>query len=332
MIRHLLRVLALLAALAAVWLAWVIVVPVNPPGQPYTVTVGPNRTMMQLARTLENDGAIRNRWVLVALSRMMGVDRRLKPGMYQFGSATAMWQYLSRFGDGHPDQSSVTIIEGWNFRQFRNALRKESDLRQDTADWSEQRLLTELGISATAAEGLFFPSTYFYTPGSSDLEVYRRAYQSMQQQLQTVWEARRADLPYTSPYELLIMASLIEKETAHEEDRGMVASVFVNRLRVGMRLQTDPAVIYGMGERYRGNIGKADLRRDTPYNTYTRAGLTPTPISLPGRASLDAAANPAPSRALYFVAKGDGSGQSQFSETLDEHNAAVREYILKKGQ
>ncbi|MEQ6291337.1 endolytic transglycosylase MltG [Vogesella sp. GCM10023246] len=331
MIRHSFRALALLAALCALWLAWVIVVPVNPPRQPYSVTVGPNRTMIQLARTLEDDGAIRNRWVMVALSRMMGVDRKLKPGMYQFGAATAMWQYLSRFGDGHPDQSSVTIIEGWNFRQFRTALQKESDLRQDSAGWSESRLLAELGISGEVAEGMFFPSTYFYTPGSSDLDIYRRAYQSMQQQLQTVWEARSAEVPYSSPYELLTMASLVEKETAHESDRGMVASVFVNRLRVGMRLQTDPSVIYGMGERYRGNIGKADLRRDSPYNTYTRAGLPPTPIALPGRASLDAAANPTPSRALYFVAKGDGSGESHFSETLDEHNAAVRQYILKKG-
>lgn len=332
MIRSFLRVLALLAALIAAWLAWVVVVPVHPPKQPYTVTVGPNRTMMQLARTLEEDGAVRNRWVMVALSRVMGVDRKLKPGLYQFGASTAMWQYLSRFADGHPDQSSVTIIEGWTFRQFRRALLKETDLVHATADWSDARILAELGGSGSEAEGLFFPSTYFYTPGSTDLEVLRRAYQSMQQQLQTVWEARAPDLPYSSPYELLIMASLVEKETAHEEDRGMVASVFVNRLKVGMRLQTDPSVIYGMGERYRGNITKSDLRRDTPYNTYTRNGLTPTPIALPGRASLDAAAQPAQSRALYFVAKGDGSGSSQFSETLDEHNAAVRQYILKKGQ
>ncbi|UDM15460.1 endolytic transglycosylase MltG [Vogesella sp. XCS3] len=332
MIRPALRLFSLLAALFALWLAWVIVVPVTPDRQPYTVTVGLNRTMTQLARTLEDDGAVRNRYVMVALSRVMGVDRKLKPGLYQFGGATAMWQYLNRFADGHPDQSSVTIIEGWRFAQFRNALRKEDDLRQDTAGWSDSRLLAELGVASDSAEGLFFPSTYFYTPGSSDLDVYRRAYQSMQQQLQTVWEARAADLPYTTPYELLTMASLIEKETAHEADRPMVASVFVNRLKIGMRLQTDPSVIYGMGARYNGNIAKADLRRDTPYNTYTRAGLTPTPIALPGRAALDAAANPAQSRALYFVAKGDSSGTSQFSETLDEHNAAVRDYILKKGK
>jgi len=323
------RILAAFALLFALWLAWVVAVPVTPPGSPYTVSVAPNRTMGQLARTLEEDGAIRNRWVMVAISRMMGSDRKLRAGLYQFSGATALWQYLSRFNDGHPDQASVTIIEGWTFRQFRAALRDEEDLRQDSAGWSEQRLLAELGMSEGSVEGLFFPSTYYYLPGSSDVELLRRANQTLMQQLQTVWESRAADLPYQTPYQLLIMASLIEKETAHEEDRSMVASVFVNRLRIGMRLQTDPAVIYGMGERYRGRIGKDALRRDTPYNTYTRAGLTPTPIALVSRAALDAAAHPAPSRALYFVSRGDGS--TQFSETLDEHNEAVRQYILKKG-
>ncbi|SCK06692.1 endolytic transglycosylase MltG [Vogesella sp. LIG4] len=332
MIRQIFQALALLATLLALWLAWVVVVPVVPPKQPYAVTVGPNRTMSQVARALEEDGAIRNRWVMSLLSRMMGVDRRLKPGLYQFGNATAMWQYLSRFGEGHPDQSSVTIIEGWNLRQFRRALQRENDLQHDTADWSDSQILAAMGINGGVAEGLFFPSTYFYTPGSSDMAVYKQAFHALQQQLQAAWEGRAADAPYTNAYQLLIMASLVEKETASEADRGMVASVFVNRLRVGMRLQTDPSVIYGMGEQYHGSIGKADLRRDTPYNTYTRDGLPPTPIALPGRASLQAAANPTPSHALYFVAKNDGSGESKFSETLDEHNAAVRQYILKKGQ
>ena len=329
MLRFLGRCVSLLFLLSALWLVWVIVVPVTPPASPYTVSVAANRTMGQLARTLQDDGAVRNRWVMVALSRMMGSDRKLRAGLYQFSGPTAMWQYLSRFDDGHPDQGSVTIIEGWTFRQFRAALRREDDLRQDTAQWDDARLLAELGLSESSAEGLFFPSTFYYLPGSSDLELLRRANQSLMQQLQTVWEARDPGLPYQSPYQLLTMASLVEKETSRAEDRVMVASVFVNRLRVGMRLQTDPSVIYGMGERYQGRIGRDALRRDTPYNTYTRAGLTPTPIALVSRAALDAAAHPATSRALYFVARGDGS--SAFSETLDQHNAAVRKYILKKG-
>lgn len=323
------RALAALMLLLAVWLAWVVVVPVAPPANPYTVSVAANRTMSQLARTLEADGAIRSSTVMVAISRLIGSDRKLKAGLYQFSGSTAMWQYLVRFRDGHPDQGSITIIEGWTFRQFREALRREDDLKQDTANWSEERILAELGISQGKAEGLFFPSTYFYLPGSSDLEVLRRANDTLMQQLETVWQTRAADLPYQTPYELLIMASLIEKETAQESERPMVASVFVNRLKIGMRLQTDPAVIYGMGSRYQGRIGKEGLRRDTPYNTYTRGGLTPTPIALVSRAALDAAAKPAQSKALYFVARGDGT--SQFSETLDEHNAAVRQFILKKG-
>lgn len=330
MLRLIGRTLAVLSLLFTLWLAWVVVVPVSPPASPYTVSVAQNRTMGQLARTLYADDAIRSQWVMIAISRMMGSDRKLKAGLYQFSGATALWQYLSRFNDGHPDQGSVTIIEGWTFRQFRAALRREDDLRQDTAGWSEQRLLAELGLSdGSSSEGLFFPSTYYYLPGSSDLELLRRANHTLTQQLQTVWEGRAPDLPYQTPYQLLIMASLIEKETSREEDRAMVASVFVNRLRVGMRLQTDPAVIYGMGERYQGRIGKEGLRRDTPYNTYTRDGLTPTPIALVSRAALDAAAHPAESRALYFVARGDGT--TQFTETLDDHNAAVRKYILKKG-
>ncbi|CUA81614.1 MULTISPECIES: endolytic transglycosylase MltG [Gulbenkiania] len=322
-------VAALLAALL-IWLAWVVVVPVPLPTTPYSVAVGPSRTLSQVARTLESDGVIRNRWVMVGLSRIMGTDRQVKAGLYEFSGPVAMWGLLKRLAEGSPDQAGLTAIEGWTFRQFRQVVDRQKDLVHVTRGWSEERIMMEIGATETRAEGLFFPSTYYYVPGSTDLELYQRAYRTMQQHLQSVWEGRRAELPYHSAYELLTMASLIEKETAHPEDRTMVASVFVNRLRIGMRLQTDPAVIYGMGANYRGNISKADLRRDTPYNTYTRAGLPPTPIALPSRASLDAAAHPAESRALYFVASREG--RSQFSETLDEHNAAVREFITKKGR
>ncbi|MCW3480417.1 endolytic transglycosylase MltG [Neisseriaceae bacterium JH1-16] len=329
MLKLFVRLIAALLAAGVLWLAWVVAVPVPLPQSPYNVIVGPNRTLHQVAYMLEKDGLIRNRWIMVALARIGGTDRKIKAGLYEISSPVAMWQLLKRFAEGNPDQASVTVIEGWSFRQFRAAVDRESDLKHDSRGLSEEALLTAIGATEPRAEGLFFPSTYFFVPGSSDLDLYRRAYRTMQQQLTSVWAQRSAHLPYSQPYELLTMASLIEKETSQDADRPSVAAVFTNRLSIGMRLQTDPSVIYGMGAAYRGNISRADLRRDTPYNTYTRSGLTPTPISLPGRAALEAAAHPADTRALYFVARGDGS--SQFSETLDEHNAAVRKYILKKG-
>jgi len=329
MLKLFVRLIAGLLAAGVLWLAWVVAVPVPLPQSPYNVIVGPNRTLHQVAYMLERDGLIRNRWVMVALARIGGTDRKIKAGLYEISSPVAMWQLLKRFAEGNPDQASVTVIEGWSFRQFRAAVDREPDLKHDSRGLSEESLLTAIGATELRAEGLFFPSTYFFVPGSSDLDLYRRAYRTMQQQLASAWAQRSANLPYSQPYELLTMASLVEKETSQDADRPNVAAVFTNRLNIGMRLQTDPSVIYGMGSAYRGNISRADLRRDTPYNTYTRSGLTPTPISLPGRAALEAAAHPADTRALYFVARGDGS--SQFSETLDQHNAAVRKYILKKG-
>lgn len=323
------RLVAALFALTVSWLVWVIVIPVELPNKPYHVVVSAKSTMNDLARNLTQDGSIRNRWIMLALSRVGGTDRKIKPGLYIFEQPVSMWQLLKRFAEGSPNLDSITVVEGMTFRQFRAILNREKDLRHDTQNMSDADILAAVGSTEKQAEGWFFPSTYFFAPGSSDLEVLRQAYRTMQQELQGAWERRQEGLPYTAPYDMLIVASLIEKETSKEEDRSHVSAVFINRLNINMRLQTDPSVIYGMGSAYNGNIRRADLRRDTPYNTYTRTGLTPTPISLPGRAALDAAANPSDSKALYFVARGDGS--SQFSETLNEHNAAVRKYILKRG-
>ncbi len=323
------RILLLAVLAAAAWLCWVVLLPVTPPQTPYKLTVGPNRTLGQVARNLSEEGVIRNRQVMILLARAQGIDRRIKAGLYQFNESVSMWNILQRLAEGRPDEASLTAIEGWTFRQFRQAVDKSQDIEHGAREMSDAQILQQLGLEGASAEGLFFPSTYLFTPGSSDMELYRRAFDTMKQQLDAAWAARKADLPYRTPYELLIMASLIEKETSLDADRPLVAAVFVNRLKTGMRLQTDPSVIYGMGAAYKGNISKADLRRDTPYNTYTRGGMPPTPIALPGKASLLAAANPADSRALYFVARGDGT--SYFSETLDEHNQAVRKYILKKG-
>jgi UPF0755 protein len=218
----------------------------------------------------------------------------------------------------------VTIIEGWTFRQMRQALNAGARLRHDTQGWTDQALLEAIGANEAHPEGLFFPDTYYFDVGSSDLQVYKRAYHAMQKTLGRAWEARSTSAPYADAYQALVMASIIEKETGVPDERPQIAAVFVNRLRIGMRLQTDPTVIYGLGADFDGNLRKQDLLADTPYNTYTRAGLPPTPIALPSEAAIQAALNPDSSRALYFVAK--GGGRHQFSNTLEEHNRAVNRF------
>lgn len=329
MMKWFLRAALTALLLLCAWLVWVVWLPVDLPTTPYNLTIGPSRTLSQVARSLEQDGLIKNRLVMVVLARLDGSERKIKAGLYRLDGPVSMWAILQRLSQGRPDEASVTVIEGWTFHQFREQLDRSPDLQHQTRGWSDAQLLDSIGADVPQAEGLFFPSTYYFMPGSSDLELYRRAYQTMQQHLDQAWQTRSSVVPVNSPYQLLILASLIEKETARDQDRVMVAAVFVNRLKQKMRLQTDPSVIYGLGSAYDGHIGKADLKRDTPYNTYMRDGLTPTPIALPGAASLEAAAHPADSRALYFVSRGDGS--SYFSETLAEHNGAVRKYILKKG-
>jgi UPF0755 protein len=323
------RLLLIVLLLSSSWLVWVVWVPVVLPSSPYNITVGPNRTLSQVVRSLQQEGIVRSRGVMVALARIQGTDRHIKAGLYRFNGTASMWDILQRFADGRPDEASVTVIEGWTFTQFRQIVDASPDVQHATQGMSNAQILEQIGVNAPAAEGLFFPSTYYFTPGSSDIDLYKRAYATMQHRLMLAWQARSAGLPLSSPYQLLTLASLIEKETARESDRPMVSAVFVNRLKKGMRLQTDPSVIYGMGEHYDGHIGKADLKRDTPYNTYTRDGLTPTPIALPGDAALLAAAHPAASDVLYFVASGEGG--SYFSQTLEQHNGAVRKFILKKG-
>ena len=220
--------------------------------------------------------------------------------------------------------SELTLVEGKSFRQLRAALNEHPDLSHDTLKLSDQQILKGIGAKEPHPEGLFFPDTYLFGKGSSDLDVLRRAYKAMQPKLAEAWAKRESTIPLKSPYDLLILASIVEKETGLATDRPHIAAVFVNRLRRGMLMQSDPTVIYGLGERFDGNLRKVDLVTDTPWNTYTRVGLPPTPIAAPGIASLMAAAKPPPSDMLYFVARGDGS--SEFSASLDEHNAAVAKY------
>jgi UPF0755 protein len=263
-------------------------------------------------------------WLLIALGKVLRVEASIKAGSYEVSRGITARQLLNKLTRGDVTQGEIIFIEGWTFRQMRERLDAHPDLRHDTKGLPEPEVLRLVGAQARVAEGLFFPDTYLFDKQSRDTDVLARAYRTMQQQLTREWASRAAGLPYGEPYQALIMASIVEKETGRDQDRPMVASVFVNRLRQGMLLQTDPTVIYGLGEYFDGNLRKRDLLSDTPYNTYTRPGLPPTPIAMPGLASLQATLHPAASQALYFVARGDGS--SHFSPTLDQHNQAVNRY------
>jgi UPF0755 protein len=294
---------------------------------PFEFALKQGSSLRSAAHQIRQVGGLNNEWLFVLLARGLGKAAQIKPGNYQLEHEVTPLQLLNMISKGQVEQSSLTIIEGSTFKELRSTLNEESTLRHDSAALSDTEILKRIGATESAAEGLFFPDTYNFARGSSDIVVLKRAYQLMQRQLQESWKKRDANLPFDKPYQALILASIVEKETGQPSDRPMIASVFINRLRKNMRLQTDPTVIYGLGSKFDGNLRKRDLTRDTPYNTYTRNGLTPTPISLPGLASLQATLHPAPGRALYFVARGDGS--SQFSSTLVEHNNAVNQYQIK---
>lgn len=262
--------------------------------------------------------------LLAILARLNRADTAIKAGSYAVNKGVTPSQLLNKLLSGKVTQGELTLVEGWTFRQWRARMDNHPDLSHETRGMSEAQIITQLGLNISSLEGQLFPDTYLFDKQSTDLELLARANRAMLRKLDSEWVTRAADLPYKTPDQALVMASIIEKETGREADRQLVAAVFINRLRKGMLLQTDPTVIYGLGQSFDGNLRKRDLQTDTPYNTYTRPGLPPTPIAMPGQASLRAALNPAPSEALYFVARGDGS--SQFSQTLDEHNNAVNRY------
>ncbi|HAF43777.1 MAG TPA: endolytic transglycosylase MltG [Gallionellaceae bacterium] len=295
---------------------------------PFEFTLKQGSSLKSAASQIKKAGGLSNEWLFVLLARGLGQARQIKPGNYQLEHEVTPLKLLHMISKGRVEQSSLTIIEGTTFRQLRAVLNGDPTLRHDSAPLSDEEILKRIGAGETSAEGLFFPDTYNYDKGSSDLVVLKRAYQLMQRQLQESWKHRDAGLPFDTPYQALILASIVEKETGQPGDRPMIASVFVNRLRKNMRLQTDPTVIYGMGDKFKGNLRRKDLTTDSPYNTYTRSGLTPTPIALPGLAAIQAALHPAPSKALYFVARGDGT--SHFSTNLIDHNNAVNRFQLKQ--
>ena len=296
-------------------------------GQPLELEIEPGTTPRGVARAVVQAGFDTDARLLFLWFRLSGKDRGIKAGNYEVAQGTSPHALLQKLVRGEEALRAVTLVEGWNFRQLRQALARAEQLRPDTEGLSDADIMARLDRPGVPAEGRFFPDTYTYAKGSSDLAVLRRALHAMDRRLEAAWAQRAPDTPLKSPEQALILASIAEKETGRPEDRAQIAGVFSNRLRAGMLLQTDPTVIYGLGERFDGNLRKRDLQADTPYTTYTRAGLPPTPIAMPGRAALLAAVQPADTRALYFVARGDGT--SHFSVTLDEHNRAVNRYQRK---
>jgi len=291
-------------------------------------TIAPGSSIAQIAYQLERDSIIsdasRFRWMV----KLDGGDTNIKTGEYELKQGMTPKDLLLLFVSGKVKQYAFTIVEGWSFKQLLEALVGNSHIQHTLKGKSEADVMTALGYEGQHYEGRFLPDTYHFPSGSTDVAFLKRAYQSMVKVLEEEWEMREKDLPYKNSYDALIMASIVEKETAIASERKEIAGVFVRRLEKRMRLQTDPTVIYGMGDEYQGNLRKKDLIKDTPYNTYRRKGMPPTPIALPGRAAINAALHPAKTNALYFVAKGDGS--HYFSETAKEHNKAVRKYQIKQ--
>ncbi len=288
------------------------------------LSIEPNTSVRGIAKAAVQAGVEVSPDVLFLFFRLSGQSRALRAGSYEINQGATPLDVLRKLTRGEESLRAVSLIDGWTFRQFRAALNKAEGLKHDSRELSDEAIMEKLGLAGIAPEGRFFPDTYTYGKGSSDLRILQRAANAMNKQLAAAWSRRAADSQLKTMDEALILASIVEKETGRESDRTTISSVFHNRLRIGMPLQTDPTVIYGMGESFDGNLRRADLRTDHPWNTYTRKGLPPTPIAMPGKNALLAAVQPAQSQALYFVARGDGT--SQFSATLDEHNAAVNRY------
>ena len=330
-VRALIRALILLllsAAVVAGWAWWWLhqPLPLNKPV--LELEIEPGTTPRGVAQNVVKAGVQTDARMLYAWFRLSGKDRAIKAGNYELATGLTPYALLQKLARGEESLRALTIVEGWNWRQVRAALAREEFLKQDSAGLSDEAVMTALGRDGVAPEGRFFPDTYTYAKGSSDMAVLRRALHAMDRRLADAWEMRAANTPLKSADQALILASIVEKETGKAADRAQIAGVFSNRLRIGMLLQTDPSVIYGLGAQFDGNLRKRDLLADTPWNTYTRVGLPITPISMPGKAALMAAVQPEQTKALYFVARGDGS--SHFSATLDEHNRAVNRY--QRGQ
>jgi len=298
--------------------------------EPVTISFKRGSSVRTLASQLQDHELLKHPNYLRFYGRLSGNATRLQAGEYVFSPGQSIADLIADMVAGKVKQYPLTLVEGWTFRQFIDALAAHEAVEHTLKDVPYDQVMSKLGYGDQHPEGRFFPDTYFLHKNMRDIDILQRAYQRMEQHLQRLWDQRDPDLPFKTPYEALIMASIVEKESAVPEERPVIAGVFINRLRKGMRLQTDPTVIYGIGESFDGDIRFRDLRTDTPYNTYTRKGLTPTPIAMPGLGALKAVMHPDDTRYLYFVANGDGSGQHIFSTTLQEHESAVDTHQRKR--
>ena len=292
------------------------------------LVIKPGQSFNHFAQALKDRGLLNETYSIRAWALWTGQSTKIKAGQYRIDNENSIAEILDHVVSGKVALFSIQFIEGWTFKQMRTAIANHADLIHLTTGKSDEEVLSLLNLSHTHPEGIFFPDTYRFPKGSTDLDILAQANKIMESILAEQWEARDPETPLTNPYEALILASIIEKETGQGSERKEISGVFTNRLRINMRLQTDPTVIYGMGDKYKGNIKRKHLREDTPYNTYTRYGLPPTPIALPGKDSIIAALNPSTTKSFYFVGKGDGT--HYFSENLQQHNAAVRKYQLKQ--
>ena len=317
--------LTLLASGAAVW--W-LNQPLALASDTVDLSIEPGTTGRTLAQAVADAGVQVNPTLLYAWFRLSGESRQIKAGSYEIGREVTPRSLLTKLVRGEEALRAVTLVDGWNFSQLRAALRKAEQLTPNTQGLTPEQIMSALGKPGLHPEGRFYPDTYNYAKGSNDVAVLTRAMRAMDAKLSAAWSQRQPDSVLKTPEQALILASIIEKETGRASDRAMIAGVFTNRLRIGMPLQTDPTVIYGLGDAFDGNLRRRHLQEDTPWNTYTRGGLPPTPIAMPGKAALLAAVQPASTKALYFVARGDGT--SQFSASLEEHNRAVNKY--QRGQ
>lgn len=327
------KVLGILVVLASFLLAWLVMdlrsfaeTPLKLPGSSLTVTIAPGSGLRQLANLLEKEGAITRPSYFVWLARWKGASTRIQAGEYRIEAGTTASEFIERAVSGAVAQYALTLVEGWTFRQVLAAVRAEPRLQPTLLGLDDAQIMAAIGAPGVHPEGRFYPDTYHFPSGMTDADFLKRAYQAMATELAAAWANRDPNLPLKTPDEALVLASIVERETGLDEERRQVAGVFIRRMRKGMRLQTDPTVIYGLGESFNGNLTREHLLTDTPYNTYTRRGLPPSPIAMPGRASLEAAVHPDDGESLYFVSRRDGS--HHFSATLEEHVRAVRDFQL----
>lgn len=329
LIRVLLGVLAvaIFAAAASAWWAWQELEGPGPATEAVVVDIAPGMSLAKISRLLEGEGVVRHARLFEWYGRASGLATQVRAGEYRFPARDTPRAVMARLVSGEAVLHSLTVIEGWTFDQMRAAIAAHPAIRVTLEGSTGEAVMAALGRAGEHPEGWFLPETYRFPRGTTDLKLLRTAHEAMQRALEDAWQARRDPLPLDSPYEALILASIVEKETGLAEERGRVAGVFVRRLERGMRLQTDPTVAYGVGPGFAGRLRRVHLQTDTPYNTYTRHGLPPTPIALPGKAALAAAVQPVDGPWLYFVATGEPDGSHKFSTTLAEHNQAVQEYL-----